>query len=208
MNFNKEKKRCNCNITNKINKNELYDYDINEANIIFNLDYSFPLRLDKIKLLIEVFADFTSGFFYFSYSIITKRVSILNIEHNLRNYFNIKDILKNVFDILKNELFITKRFNVEINKVDSENRYQYNIILRREENGENKYNYITEILVRNNNVRVFNASIVLEDNENMINFEKNMKILKLIFENFNDIKFHVIESIKDIVIREIELNIY
>jgi len=111
MDLNREKKKYNNYIIDKSNRDELDDYDINESVIIFTLNYLFPMRLNNIKLYIEVSADYTSEFLYLSCSIIT-------------------------------------------------------------------------------------------------NLEKNMKILKSIFKNFNNIEFYVIESIKDVVMQEIELNIY
>jgi len=209
MDLEKRERYNNYYLVNELNENMINDYNINEATVVFNLDYSFFLQLNKIKLLIEVLADFTSEFFYLSYSIITKRVSITNIRRNLKVDFNIKKILKNIFKILKNELFITKRFDIEINKNDLENNCYYRIILRREEINENRYDYISEIQVNNNNNdSIFKASIVLKDDENMTYFKRNMKILKLIFKYFNNIEFTVIKSVMNIVMKEIELNIY
>jgi hypothetical protein len=208
MNFDRKRRCYNYNIVDKPNENELDDYDINEVTVVFNLDYSFPLKLNNMKLFVEVLADFTSDFFYLLYSVITERVSIINIRNSSRDYLNIKKILKNIFNILKNELFITKRFDVEINKVDSKNEYRYNMMLRRKEIDENEYDYITDVEVDNNAVPIFKASIILKDDEDLTNFKRNMQILKLIFKYFENIELAVINSVIDVVMKEIELNIY
>ena len=185
-------------------RKRIYDYDIMEKSINVILHYSFPFWFNDIKIQINVHINRNTIFSDFYYSIVAKDWIIEEITYRLENELKTKQIINEIFNILKNNLFPIKTDFVEFEGKINNNRYY--IFLERTQSKYHFFNHRLLIKVIENNNTIFSIVLIFRDNENMDNFNNILKVLKLIlkFKNMNIIKKAIKDSIKDIIMEEIE----
>jgi len=126
------------------------------------------------------------------------------IEYHPKYETRIEQIIKEIINILKDNLYLIKNNIIELDKKN--NDYEYRIILEKPDVIEDEFNYILKIQVFENENLIFNMVLLLCDNENMDNFNNILKTLKSVLKlkNLNIIKKITEKLIKDIVIEEID----
>ena len=180
------------------------DYNIKDKDFNIFLKFSFPLCLSNIKVEIETRISSNYLFYGYGYTIITKDWIVEKIEYHPKYETRIEQIIKEIVNILKDNLYLIKNNIIELDKKN--NDYEYRIILEKPDVIEDEFNYILKIQVFENENLIFNMVLLLCDNENMDNFNNILKTLKSVLKlkNLNIIKKITEKLIKDIVIEEID----
>jgi hypothetical protein len=185
-------------------RKRIYDYDIKEKSFNIFLNFSFPLWFNDIKVEITAYVTLNLLFPQFYYTIATKDWIIEEILYDSEDESKINQTIKEILDILENNLFLVESNYIEFETKNSNN--EYHIIFEKTKIRNDKFNYTFTIKVSENNNSFFRMILSFVDNENKSNFNNILKTLKLILKlkNLNTIKKAIKDSVKDIIIEEIE----
>jgi len=185
-------------------RKRIYDYDIRDKYINININFSFPLWFDNTEVKISVNSNINPTFPNYQYSIISKKWIIEEIIFDPEDKIKIERIIKEIFNILENNLFLIENNPIELKRKNMNNEYR--IILEKSEIRKNRFNYTIMVEVYENDSIIFEMNLLFYDDKNMSNFNKTLKTLKsfLTIKNLNIIKKAIKDAIKNIVMEDIE----